>query len=453
MKRILVAAFALFAAVIPAPAQQSAGFSFNAATSLAVTSASSNVALPGTGSKILAQNTGGATAYLAFGNSAVVATTSGMPLLGGECFYVQAAGNYTTIAAITSSSTTTVLLTQGEGNPPISCAPSITGGTGGTSSSFGAAFPAAGTAIGASQGGNMVALNALSGNLLVNCAVGCSGGSSSNASDAVATSSTNGQTLATLYGFNGTTFDRLRVDGSKNLNVNIAANSFGTVTVTGTVAATQSGTWTVQPGNTANTTPWLVTGSGTAGTAAAGVLTVQGIASMTPVQVSQATAANLNATVVGTGTFAVQAAQSGTWTVQPGNTPNTTAWLTQPVAGTAGGSSTTGNIVANNTTGVNLKGSAGVVYGVQMSAIGSTPVYVKLYNKATAPTCGTDTPVKRLIIPAASTAANGSGSNVSLGAVGVTFSLGIGYCVTGGITDADTSSPAANSYLVNVDWL
>jgi hypothetical protein len=31
-----------------------------------------------------------------------------------------------------------------------------------------------------------------------------------------------------------------------------------TITVDGTVAATQSGTWTVQPGNTANTTAWLV---------------------------------------------------------------------------------------------------------------------------------------------------------------------------------------------------
>src|SRR6185437_12601002 len=36
---------------------------------------------------------------------------------------------------------------------------------------------------------------------------------------------------------------------------------------------------------------------GTAGTSSAQVQTVQGIASMTPVQVSQATAANLNATV------------------------------------------------------------------------------------------------------------------------------------------------------------
>lgn len=33
----------------------------------------------------------------------------------------------------------------------------------------------------------------------------------------------------------------------------------GTVAISGTVAATQSGTWTVQPGNTANSTPWLVT--------------------------------------------------------------------------------------------------------------------------------------------------------------------------------------------------
>lgn len=65
-------------------------------------------------------------------------------------------------------------------------------------------------------------------------------------------------------------------------------------TITGTVAATQSGTWTVQPGNTANTTAWLVTGTG--------------------------------------GTF--PSTQSGTWTVQPGNTANTTPWLTRPSDGT-----------------------------------------------------------------------------------------------------------------------
>lgn len=71
--------------------------------------------------------------------------------------------------------------------------------------------------------------------------------------------------------------------------------SLTSTTITGSVAVTQS------------TSPWIVAGGGTAGTAASGVVTVQGIASMTPVQVSQATAASLNATVVGTGTFVVQA--------------------------------------------------------------------------------------------------------------------------------------------------
>lgn len=127
--------------------------------------------------------------------------------------------------------------------------------------------------------------------------------------------------------------------------------------VSGTVAATQSGTWTVQPGNTANTTawkvdgsavtqpvsgtvtsnqggaPWTVTGTGTAGTAATGVVTVQGIASMTALKTdSSATTQPVSGTVAAT--------QSGTWTVQPGNTANTTAWkvdgsaVTQPVSGT-----------------------------------------------------------------------------------------------------------------------
>lgn len=93
------------------------------------------------------------------------------------------------------------------------------------------------------------------------------------------------------------------VDASGRLTVNLAASSTITVTqataanlnatVVGTgtfaVQAAQSGTWTVQPGNTANTTPWLVTGSGTAGSAATGVLSVQGIASMTPLFIQSGT--------------------------------------------------------------------------------------------------------------------------------------------------------------------
>lgn len=62
------------------------------------------------------------------------------------------------------------------------------------------------------------------------------------------------------------------------------------------VGASQSGTWTVQPGNTPNSTPWLMTGSGTAGTPATGVLSIQGITSMTPI-LATVTATNLSTNI------------------------------------------------------------------------------------------------------------------------------------------------------------
>jgi hypothetical protein len=116
-----------------------------------------------------------------------------------------------------------------------------------------------------------------------------------------------------------------------------------------------------------------------------------------------------------------------------------------------GGASTTGNIAANNTTAVVVKASAGTLYGVQLAGIGSAPAYLKIYN-ATSATCGSGTPVKRLMIPAASTAANGAGSNITFGAAGVAFGTGITYCVTTGIGDADTTAPAASTFLINIDY-
>jgi hypothetical protein len=49
----------------------------------------------------------------------------------------------------------------------------------------------------------------------------------------------------------------LKVDGSAVTQ----PVSMTSTTITGTVAATESGTWTVQPGNVANTTAWKVDGS------------------------------------------------------------------------------------------------------------------------------------------------------------------------------------------------
>lgn len=117
--------------------------------------------------------------------------------------------------------------------------------------------------------------------------------------------------------------------------------SLASTTITGTVAATQSGTWNVT--NISGTVS-LPTGAataakqpalGTAGSASADVISVQGIASMTALKTDGSA---VTQPVSGT----VSAAQSGTWTVQPGNTANTTAWkvdgsaVTQPVSDASG---------------------------------------------------------------------------------------------------------------------
>lgn len=84
---------------------------------------------------------------------------------------------------------------------------------------------------------------------------------------------------------------------ANSLAVVIASDQSG-VPVSGTVAATQSGTWTVQPGNTANSTPWLMTVS-TALPAGTAIIGKVGIDQTTPgttngVQVNAALPAGAN---------------------------------------------------------------------------------------------------------------------------------------------------------------
>lgn len=106
---------------------------------------------------------------------------------------------------------------------------------------------------------------------------------------------------------------------------------------------------------------------GVAGTPSAQVQTVQGVTSMTPLKVdgSAVTQPVSMASTTITGTAAVT--QSGTWTVQPGNTPNTTAWkvdgsaVTQPVS------------LATNTptiaTGTNTIGSVKITDGTSIPTV------------------------------------------------------------------------------------
>ena len=69
----------------------------------------------------------------------------------------------------------------------------------------------------------------------------------------------------------------------------------------------------------------------------------------------------------------------------------------------------------------------------------ATQYFLKLYNKGTAPVCGTDPVVLSFPIPANS---NGGGA-LPLGLEGAQFPNGVGFCLTGAIADNDTTPGAA----------
>lgn len=122
--------------------------------------------------------------------------------------------------------------------------------------------------------------------------------------------------------------------------------------------------------------------------------------------------------------------------------------ITTPQPHTTGGLTPHKAISAASTNATGLKASAGQVYGIQVFNLNAAARYLKLYNKASAPTVGTDTPVKVIMIPG-NTAGAGAVSNW---AYGVTFDTGIAYALTTGIADSDTGAVAANEIVVNIDY-
>jgi hypothetical protein len=114
-------------------------------------------------------------------------------------------------------------------------------------------------------------------------------------------------------------------DGTDGLLVNLGSNN--DVAVTGTVTANlAAGTNNIGDVDVLSVPAPLSTTGG--GTEAAALRVTLASDSTGVVSVDDNGGA---LTVDNGGTFAVQAAQSGTWTVQPGNTANTTAWLTTEI--------------------------------------------------------------------------------------------------------------------------
>lgn len=113
---------------------------------------------------------------------------------------------------------------------------------------------------------------------------------------------------------------------------------------------------------------------------------------------------------------------------------------------TSGGLSISRAISAASTNATSAKASAGQVYGWFCSNVNASAAYLKLYNKASAPTVGTDTPVMTILIPG-NTA--GAGTNVEF-TNGIAFSTGIAWALTTAVADSSTAAVAANEVVVNL---
>lgn len=162
-------------------------------------------------------------------------------------------------------------------------------------------------------------------------------------------------------------------------------------------------------------------------------------------QLSKVTGSNSNVTVDNTGANPVPVS---------GPLTDTQLRLTpvpiSPRPNTTGSNGTTPyKLISLATTNANVvKASGGNLYSIVAIGLTSTVRYLKLYNKATAPTVGTDIPLMTIPIPA-----NTQGAGIAIPfSMGVNFPLGIALAITSGLADNNTGAILANDVVVNLTY-
>jgi hypothetical protein len=153
-----------------------------------------------------------------------------------------------------------------------------------------------------------------------------------------------------------------------------------------------------------------------------------------PVRISSRRAILVEGVASGT---ALPASQSGTWTVQPGNTANSTPWLVTPTPGTTGGWSVSSQTALTNTK-TSVKASAGTLGGYMFYNPNSSVEYIQVWDVASGSvTVGTTAPTYVIPIPAT------SGANVEF-----TNGINHGTAIVIAATTTATGSTAPGTALV-----
>jgi hypothetical protein len=191
------------------------------------------------------------------------------------------------------------------------------GGGGGTSSNFGATFPTAGTAVGATDGTNMQPLTVdASGYLEVNVKAGSASNTQYTELDTTSPATGDlmlGRYVTSLPTLTDGEMNEPMLDSSSRLLVNVSNSS---IAVTGTVTANAGTNLNTSAlalesgGNLAAIKTDTDTIAGTVSSSKVNVNISSGSIANTSFIVTQGTASNLKAQVVGTGTFAAQVTSS-----------------------------------------------------------------------------------------------------------------------------------------------
>jgi hypothetical protein len=104
------------------------------------------------------------------------------------------------------------------------------------------------------------------------------------------------------------------------------------------------------------------------------------------------------------------------------------------------------NFVSAATTNSTLvKAGATAVNVITASNNGATVAYLKLYNKATAPTVGTDAPIGTILIPI-------NGTVTVSGPFSMRAATGLGFGITGGAAITDTTAVALSQVTLMINY-
>jgi hypothetical protein len=214
----------------------------------------------------------------------------------------------------------------------------------------------------------------------------------------------------------------------------------GTYTGALSLQATNDGTnWITVSGNplyNANTSIW----SSTIASATQGLF-VANVAGFLKARISGLAAMTGTATVTIIATaqgafFPLPTSQNTIGFVNAYLTPNTTIGFSTYHTAVAAAS--------GNPTSV--KTSAGVIGMISVHNKSAGVIYLKIFNKASAPTMATDTPVFNFGIPAASVL------NLNIPAMGLRMSTGIAYGLTGGQALLDNTALVAGDAVININY-